>query len=101
MYMLSHNLVGKISAHFKNTPLYIIFYKMYTIRKITLFFITLKIILVSNMTYIKQVHTNFIASHVFNVITGNCLSHSIPFQYLKCLLFSIEFMFPISNNNFK
>jgi hypothetical protein len=27
--MLSHNLVGKISAHFKNTPLYIIFYKMY------------------------------------------------------------------------
>jgi hypothetical protein len=27
---LSNNLVGKISAHFKNTPLYIIFYKMYT-----------------------------------------------------------------------
>jgi hypothetical protein len=26
---LSHNLVGKISAHFKNTPLYIIFYKMW------------------------------------------------------------------------
>jgi hypothetical protein len=25
----SHNLVGKISAHFKNTPLYIIFYKIY------------------------------------------------------------------------
>jgi hypothetical protein len=26
---LSNNLVGKISTHFKNTPLYIMFYKMY------------------------------------------------------------------------
>jgi hypothetical protein len=26
---LSYNLVGKISAHFNNTPLYIMFYKIY------------------------------------------------------------------------
>jgi hypothetical protein len=34
-FTLSHNLVGKILTHFKNTPLYIIFYKKVRQCKVT------------------------------------------------------------------